>query len=385
MNLENNNINITLTYLDDLTKNTLNYFVQSNLCKFGNITQPPAITDLYIVDQQKIYGTNFLSEMTGSTKFVIVLHFDGEHLEENNNILLLKKPLDTIKLIDLIDKVHKSLKGKHINNTDNSNKLNLIKGVDKNIVNDSQHTHLLNAINEEDEKDIHQRFKAQKFVGSNKDIELESESFDKIFISEEKYLYYHLNKATKLANSNKSNIILKTFSADIIYLFEEKIFLHDMDANKLKLVQTAPLTTDIKILLVNKDKTIVKEKSNRECKNSFIWASAIQASKGRLPNNTDIEKPVILKAWPNYPQLQIFRYAIQITAVWSKYNLSLIETAKQINIPQRYVFTLYLALTSLDYAEIACNHNNEDVQFESDKDNGNKSIFSNILKQLFHR
>lgn len=380
---KNNNINIELTHLDSLTKNTLKYFLQSNLCKHAKISKSPAMTDLFIVDSQKIIGTNFLNEMKGSNKTVIILCFKSENLTKHDNILLLAKPLDTIKLIELIDQVHSSLKGKQQEYTTTNSGLMIDN--DKNNVNNSQHSHLFNALNAEDEKDIHQRFKAQKFVGTNKDIEVGKDSHDKIFIAEEKYLYYHLNKVITLANSNKSNIILQTFSAKIIYLYKEKIFLHDMEANKLKLVQSAPLSTDVKHIFIKENKTFHKEGFQSTDKDVFIWASAIQASKGRLPNYTNIEKSVILNTWPNFSQLQVFRYSVQITAVWSMYNLSLVETAKQLQIPQRYVFTLYFAMNSLGYAEIDSKNKNKGEGIQSKTKHTNKSLFSKILSHVFNR
>jgi len=80
--------------------------------------------------------------------------------------------------------------------------------------------------------------------------------------------------------------------------------------------------------------------------------------------------------------LQIFRYAIQISAVWSRNKMSLIETAKQLKIPQRYVFTLYCAMRSLGYASIE-NHNNIPEPATTIIQTSNSSLFTKILSHIF--
>lgn len=372
-----NQINIKLTHLDNLTKNTLSYFLQSNLCKCGKLTDSLDETHLFIVDYYQIHGSKFLSSLKSSNKHAIILHVEDSIPELGEKILLMKKPIDTIKLINLIEKTYRSIKGKE-KETQSSNTKVVVK---EEVLNDSQHNHLFNAINEENKLDIHQRFKAQKFVGSNKDIDAKKTIPSNIFFTEDKYLYYYLERATKLAQSKQLNIILRTSFGDITYLIKEKIFIHNFDANKLKLVQTSPLSTNIIIKYIDKNISLFTNQQKEVDKTEFIWESAIQASKGRLPKGTDLNKTVKMKTWPNFSKLQIFRYSVQISAVWSRNNLSLIETATQLNIPQRYVFTLFCAMNSLNYALI--DESSKTFNTTIENKSKNTSLFSKILTHMF--
>ena len=369
-----NKINIELNYLDALTKKTLAYFFQSNLCKNAILSKTPDITNLYIVDYLNIKGSHFLQQTLNNNKFVIILHNNSDQIEPHDKILLLEKPIGTAKLVELIDRAHKETFYNKTTNNENQKE----NQTDRKILNDSQHTHLYNAVHEENKYDIHQRFKAQKHVGSNKDISENNKLPENRFLTKNKYLYHYLKTSTKLANTNKSNTVLKTFYGDILYNFKNKQFTHELDTNKLKFIQKSTLSEDIIITFTNDNLENISEGGRRINEAEFIWESAIQASKGRIPKTTNPNNPVILKAWPNFSKLLIFRYAIQITAVWSQHKISLLETAKQLKIPQRYVFTLYCAMHALNYAETDNIRENSTL-----KTSNESSLFSKILNHIF--
>lgn len=380
MNIEGQNsdkkLNIELTNLDELTKKTLSYFFSSNLCQYGKLSQSQAKTNLYIVDSHRKSDNINLSNLENSAQYAIVLHIDSEKPHTNNNVFYLKKPIDTFKLKSLVEHIYKKVY-KNIIVTEVTPKENVI-------IDDSQHSHLFNAINVETQEDIHLRSRAQKYVGSNKDIDIEDidKHKGKIFLTETKYIYYYLKKAKKMAKTNKSNVIMKTFSGDVYYDFNKNIFMHNLEVNKVKLLQSSPIITEIKYYFIDDDShqksTYVKSIDATE----FIWESAIQASKGRVTENTDITKCVNMKTWPNFSKLQIFRYAVQISAVWSRHKLSLVETAKQLSIPQRYVFTLFFAMNSLGYAHIENKTERNENNSVLDK-NKNSSVFSKMLSHIF--
>lgn len=392
--MSNNNndrkINIELSHLDKTTESTLTYFFNSNLCQYGKLSPSEYNTDLYVVDFFNIVNTNFLNDLKNNNRYAIVLYQNGDLIEESEKILLLKKPLDSLKLNTLVKTTYKQ-----IYSNDKSLQIessNTVKELPKDkLVNDTQHTQLFNAvqndnsnnkINQLEKQDIHLRFKAQKFVGSNKDIDANDTHNEKVFLTEKKYIYFYLHKARKMALSNKSDMHIKTFSGDIYYDRKNDIFVHNLKPNKLKFIQTAPLSEKTKLLYINDINVIESKYLQTINSNEFIWNSAIVASKGRIPSELDINMSVKMNSWPNYSKLQIFRYAIQISAVWSKNKLSLIQTAKLLKIPQRYVFTLFCAMHSLGYASIENNNTETKHPIISNKNN-NSSLFNKILSHIF--
>lgn len=84
---------------------------------------------------------------------------------------------------------------------------------------------------------------------------------------------------------------------------------------------------------------------------TMLWTIALWASRGRVPFGVDLNAPVSLLRWPNYSRLLIPPHAVQIAALWTTRPLSLMQTAKQLAVPHRYVFALYSACLALDLVE----------------------------------
>ncbi len=83
----------------------------------------------------------------------------------------------------------------------------------------------------------------------------------------------------------------------------------------------------------------------------MLWLLALWASRGRVPRGTDLEAPVALPRWPNFSRILITPHAMQIAALWSSRPLSLMQTAKLLSIPHRYVFAFYSACLALGLIE----------------------------------
>lgn len=84
---------------------------------------------------------------------------------------------------------------------------------------------------------------------------------------------------------------------------------------------------------------------------TMLWTVSLWASRGRVPKGTDLYVPVSLVSWPGFSRLLITPHALQIAALWSTRPLSLMETARLLAIPHRYVFALYSACLALGLTE----------------------------------
>jgi hypothetical protein len=375
---KNKNIFVKLLNLDEITHSTLSYFFKSDLCKQAEISESSIQTNVYIVDQQREITDHFYKTINILKQYAIVLYMDKIQLPNSPNILPLRKPINAqklsllIKQIDLL--IHKTSEDKPVVENTHNNKRRVATQTDNN------HSHLYNAITKERVNDIHLRYKAQKYVGSNKDIRQDQSLTKRVFLTPEKYLYHHLINAKKLAQKHQSNTIIRSYSGDVYYHYSLNQFLYNIDGKKLKLIQTAPLPITFKIAYFNKTNKILCSSLKTNEASAFIWESAIQASKGRIPKNTDIHNIVRMKAWPNFPGLQIFRYAIQISALWSCQELSLYDTAAYLKIPQRYVFTLYCAMHALGYVSV---EDTTSKKLNIGRKNTGPSILSKLLAHFY--
>ena len=73
----------------------------------------------------------------------------------------------------------------------------------------------------------------------------------------------------------------------------------------------------------------------------MLWKAAAWASRGRLPQGADPDRPVSIAAWPNLTRLARFPHAVQLAALWHRQAISIRATAALLDISPRYVFCFY--------------------------------------------
>lgn len=83
-----------------------------------------------------------------------------------------------------------------------------------------------------------------------------------------------------------------------------------------------------------------------------LWKLALYASRGRVPAGTPFDAPVKLRRWPNLTRLVAPPHAARIAGLWSRHPCSLAETARLLEIPQRFVFAFYSASNALDLVSL---------------------------------
>lgn len=126
--------------------------------------------------------------------------------------------------------------------------------------------------------------------------------------------------------------------------------------DSLMLMPSKNLQLESKLLSLHQAKEHVRSSTTPfyyDCMEHFLWKTALLTAHGRVPVGTNLQDPVVLLRWPNFSRLMLTPYALQITALWAESPYSLIETAKMLQIPQRYVFSLYSAMSALNLAWVA--------------------------------
>lgn len=379
---KSNKANIVLSNLDELTENTLAYFINSNLCQNAKLALSNKNIHIYIIDLDREYDSEIINKAELLQHYIIGIYINEEKLIKHKHLIQVKKPLNVSELKEAIDKAHQNIFKTNTNIVPKSPLKNTSQAILKH--KDQVHRTLYNAIDDEHiEDDIHLRYKAQRYVGNNKDINPEKDDLDRIYVKAETYFYYHLIKAITKAKDKKSNALIKSSLGIINYNYENNYLNHNIEENKLKLLQTTPLINTVSIEV---NKYIKALKDNSVNATSFVWDTCIRTSKGRLPEDTSLTKPVAMSVWPNFSQLKIFRHAIPIAAVWSRQRISLIETANLLKIPQRYVFSLYTAMNALGYAEVLKTHD-DTSQYPAIKaqEKSSSKLFSRLLSHIFKR
>lgn len=115
---------------------------------------------------------------------------------------------------------------------------------------------------------------------------------------------------------------------------------------------------------------------------AFIWLITLWCSRGRVPEGMDLSQPVYLKQWPNLTRLKTIPHAIRIAALIYDQPQTLIETARQLGIKQRYVFAFFSACKSTGLSDISSRNIDRLFETEKPKQHKNKSILSKLLGRL---
>lgn len=87
-----------------------------------------------------------------------------------------------------------------------------------------------------------------------------------------------------------------------------------------------------------------------ETVDSLLWKLALWTYQGRLPIDTQLDRRVYLVQWPNFTRLHPVPNAMRMAALWTEQPMSLLYTAKLLQVPQRQVFAFYSASHTIGLA-----------------------------------
>jgi hypothetical protein len=282
----------------------------------------------------------------------------GEALEKKYNFYLdLDDYVENIKFDELND----------------SNSPKITKGV-KDKEKSELEAYLENTLEEDSHKDTKKLIGIDKdnlsFMSSRPNIDLDKADYiSKITYNPEDYLQGSL---VKLYNSTTFNTLLTSYC---VITYQAENHTAHINVNNRTLQSVASIKTlSTHYSLVNIDELKNDNKTQWEDADIILWKVTVWASRGRLPlESHDIEQPFTLMNWPNFTRLMMTPYAMEITALWVDKPINLRNTITSLNIPQRYIFSLYSAAVSLNTIVFEKNE-------EINKKEGNKKTSSIATK-----
>lgn len=186
------------------------------------------------------------------------------------------------------------------------------------------------------------------FVGTAPDIDpADPDLSGKIYYNPDHYLQGHLQQALNLAVKYNRNVTIGGPWPTLELLIEDHQMRVAAEERRLRSHCTLPDATLELSLHQFSGQGALDEKALSYSLPTLFWKVALWASRGRLPEGTSLTQPIYLRRWPNFTRLVITPYALAIAALWAEQPRSLLDTARHLNIPQRYVFAFYSAAKSL--------------------------------------
>lgn len=190
------------------------------------------------------------------------------------------------------------------------------------------------------------------FVGTALDIDPQDpRQTAKIYYNPDHYLQGHLQQALNLAVRYNRNVTIDGPWPKLDLFIEQRRIQIAVNERHLRPYCTLPdATLETNLQLFDGEEKPMMNGGQTYPLAAFFWKLALWASRGRLPEGTSLTQPIYLRHWPNFTRLVVTPYALAIAALWAEQPRSLIDTAADLQIPQRYVFAFYSAARSLQLA-----------------------------------
>lgn len=112
-------------------------------------------------------------------------------------------------------------------------------------------------------------------------------------------------------------------------------------------------STPIDLVFVDKTLAQIGPSEDKRLRrlDNMLWKLALWSSRGRVELGTSLDAPVRLRAWPNLPRLMTVPHGLRIAALWVMQPTGLLDTARKLDVPHRYVFAFYCACNAFDLVE----------------------------------
>jgi hypothetical protein len=191
------------------------------------------------------------------------------------------------------------------------------------------------------------------FVGSAKDVDiLNAQQLSSVYFDPANYLLGKLQQACSEAIAQQIVMqVVGLWEPITIFPLTGKVHV-ELSDRQLQAICVVSVNNkggginlaDVEIKMI-KNPGSFKPPTNGEYQDieTFLWKVALWTARGRIPTGLTIEKPVYLRAWPNFTRLIVTPHALRISACLVKHPRSLIDVATTLHIPQRYVFAFYAA------------------------------------------
>jgi len=244
-----------------------------------------------------------------------------------------------------------------------------------------------------DEKGFEQYIGSLRNIDPDNAVEVRAAQYDP-----KRYLQGYLQAACKLALEKKCAIRLNTGWKPITIFPQSGEILIEADEQQLRAFCLVPVhsisdldfATDSKrgvmtISQVGIHKLPERSEGSFDRIESMIWKVALWTSAGRIPDDVDLNRPVILRHWPNFTRLLIFPHAMRIAAVMCDRPRTLLNIAEVLGIKQQYVFAFFSAAKALGLAEQAIVDFQENIVSSTIEPKKNTGLFRKILHRLLRR
>jgi hypothetical protein len=232
-----------------------------------------------------------------------------------------------------------------------------------------------------------------QFCGYNADINPDRpEEVDKIYYEPANYLQGFFEKAYSInLQLDSGGILVEGLYTPMILSAERNQLFCGCDSteNQLRTMTLLPLSKSSHLRMTTLSETEIQQRLTTDKLiaqplDSFLWKMALWTSRGKIPKGADLSRSIVLLHWPNFTRLIVTPHAMEISALWIAQPQSLLDTAKLLDIPQRYVFSFFSAACAIKLAFIDRRQDKRtsETLATTSPDHAKRGLFKRLLARL---
>ncbi|WP_343802355.1 hypothetical protein [Marinobacterium maritimum] len=132
----------------------------------------------------------------------------------------------------------------------------------------------------------------------------------------------------------------------LFYLPAEKVFLVGIDADLLLQLARTRFGFD-EISLQERSAEAELPHGRKVAADELLWQLALFTARGRVPDTLSAEQPKLLDEMPDFDRLLETPHARSIAELWQSQRLSAQNIASMLGVPQRFVFSFFVAADAI--------------------------------------
>ncbi len=132
----------------------------------------------------------------------------------------------------------------------------------------------------------------------------------------------------------------------LFYLPAEKVFLVGIDADLLLQLARTRFGFD-EISLQERSAEAELPHGRKVAADELLWQLALFTARGRIPDTLSAEQPRLLDEMPDFERLLETPHARSIAELWQSQRLSAQNIASMLGVPQRFVFSFFVAADAI--------------------------------------
>lgn len=406
--LHKKRLKVALPGMDGRTQKTLTLFIQGPCKSAGVDVVDGNDADVDIIDFDLPGGKEFLNKKQTDQSDIpsIILSLKDVNPSGSDSTLYLKKPVTREGMLDVLHKAKLLvLSYKKISASALPADTNLLdeqpvtpeSQMDLNETMDStQLKHYVRNVSDKDKTSKHKTamqmdeksFSAYMGVISSLDLARPAE-LKQAFYNPRDYFQGYVQSAIKVASARGQVLELNSgWKQLLIFPHSNEIWL-DADDKQLRAFAGISINKNgsqqksMSVSPLNPKAIINHDPDKFHSCDALAWKLACWTSKGRYPQQIDIDLPVFLKHWPNFTRLLATPHALRIAALLIEKPRTAVSIAKALNIKPEYVFIFISAASAIGLlGQTTRNADSAVAPPPEIKPNKKHSLFNRIISKL---